>query len=178
MNRLFSQVKLRDLTQTGSANNFDLNFSKDFMWNRNFDIKYDLSRSMHFTLQTAMNANIEEPYFTPEIGKEYYEAWRDSVWSNIRKLGSPYTYQQVFSASWTLPINKIPLFDWVMANAGYNSNYNWNRSALINGATDVGNVATTMGAWSADGQLNFEALYNKSKYLKEVNRKFSMQQAK
>lgn len=177
MNRLFSQVKLRDLTQTGSANNFDLNFSKDFMWNRNFDIKYDLSRSMHFTLQTAMNANIEEPYFTPEIGKEYYEAWRDSVWSNIRKLGSPYTYQQVFSASWTLPINKIPLFDWVMANAGYNSNYNWNRSALINGATDVGNVATTMGAWSADGQLNFEALYNKSKYLKEVNRKFSMQQA-
>lgn len=177
MNRLFSQVKLRDLTQTGSANNFDLNFSKDFMWNRNFDIKYDLSRSMHFTLQTAMNANIEEPYFTPEIGKEYYEAWRDSVWSNIRKLGSPYTYQQVFSASWTLPINKIPLFDWITANAGYNSTYSWNRSALINGTTDVGNVATTMGAWSADGQLNFEALYNKSKYLKEVNRKFSMQQA-
>lgn len=181
MNRLFSQVKLRDLTQVGSTGNFDLNFSKDFMWNRNFDIKFDLTKSLRFSLQTAMNANIEESYFTPEIGKEHYEEWRDSVWSSIRKLGTPYTYQQVFSASWTLPINKIPLFDWITANASYNSTYSWNRSAKLasTSSTDglnVGNVASSMGAWSADGQLNFETLYNKSKYLKEVNRKFSAQQ--
>ena len=177
MNRRFSQVKLRELTQVDPTNGFDLNFSKDFMWNRNFDIKYDLSKAIRFSLQTAMNANIEEPYFTPEIGKQYYEQWRDSVWSKIRKLGSPYTYQQVFSASWTLPVNKIPLLDWITANASYNSTYSWNRSAKLAGSTNVGNVATTMGAWSADGQLNFESFYNKSKYLKEVNRKFSMQNA-
>jgi cell surface protein SprA len=33
-----------------------------------------------------------------------------------------------------------------------------------------------MGAWSGDGQLNFENLYNKSKYLKDVNRRYAMQQ--
>ncbi len=175
MNRLFSQVKLRDLVPEAGAGEFDLNFSKDFMWNRNFDIKYDLSKSLRFSLQTASNANIEEAYYTPEIGKEYYEAWRDTVWSSIRKLGTPYTYQQVFSASWTVPINKIPLFDWVTANATYNSTYSWNRSARIGGSTDVGNIASSMGAWSADGQFNFETLYNKSKYLKEVNRKSAMQ---
>lgn len=177
MNRMFSQVKLRDLAQVGNAGNFDLNFSKDFMWNRNFDIKFDLTKALRFSLQTAMNANIEESYRTPEIGKEYYEQWRDTVWSSIRKLGTPYTYQQVFSASWTLPINKIPILEWITANASYNSTYSWNRSAKLSGSTDVGNVATSMGAWSADGQLNFETLYNKSKYLKEVNRRFSMQQS-
>ncbi len=175
MNRQFSQVKLRDLMQVNTVNNFEMNFSKDFMWNRNFDIKYDLTKSLHFSFQTAMNANIDEPYYTPEIGKEYYAEWRDSVWSQIRKLGNPYAYQQVFSASWNLPINKIPIFDWITANAAYNSNYNWNRSAKLIGSTDVGNVATTMGTWSGDGQLNFESLYNKSKYLKEVNRKYNMQ---
>lgn len=173
MNRQFSQVKLRDLLQPNAMNNFEMNFSKDFMWNRNFDIKYDLTKSLHFSFQTAMNANIDEPYYTPEIGKEHYAEWRDSVWSQIRKLGNPYAYQQVFSASWNLPINKIPVFDWITANASYNSNYNWNRSAKLIGSIDVGNVATTMGTWSGDGQLNFESLYNKSKYLKEVNRKYN-----
>jgi len=173
MNRQFSQVKLRDLLQPNAMNNFEMNFSKDFMWNRNFDIKYDLTKSLHFSFQTAMNANIDEPYYTPEIGKEHYAEWRDSVWSQIRKLGNPYAYQQVFSASWNLPINKIPVFDWITANASYNSNYNWNRSAKLIGSVDVGNVATTMGTWSGDGQLNFESLYNKSKYLKEVNRKYN-----
>ncbi len=173
MNRQFSQVKLRDLLQPQMVNNFEMNFSKDFMWNRNFDIKYDLTKSLHFSFQTVMNANIDEPYYTPEIGKEHYAEWRDSVWSQIRKLGNPYAYQQVFSASWNLPINKIPVLDWITANTSYNSNYNWNRSAKLIGSVDVGNVATTMGTWSGDGQLNFESLYNKSKYLKEVNRKYN-----
>ncbi|HEY5593506.1 MAG TPA: cell surface protein SprA [Paludibacter sp.] len=177
MNRQYSQVKLRDLNvpSTGVGIPLDLTFSKDFMWNRQFDIKYDLTRAIKFSLQTAMNANIIEPYHTPEVNPEYYNEWRDSVWSSIRKLGTPYTYQQVFSASWSLPINKIPLFDWVTANASYNSTYNWNRMAKIKGGKEIGNIATSMGAWQADGTFNFENLYNKSKYLKEVNRRFTMQ---
>ncbi|MDD3322660.1 MAG: cell surface protein SprA [Paludibacter sp.] len=179
MNRQYSQLKLRDLNMSldepVEGETLDMSFSKDFMWNRQFDIKYDLTRAIKFSFQTAMNSNIEETYYTPEIGKEYYEAWRDTVWSSIKKLGTPYTYQQIFSASWNLPINKIPLLDWVNANASYNSTYNWNRTADVEGDSQIGNVATSMGAWQADGQLNFENLYNKSKYLKEVNRRFSTQ---
>ncbi|MDO9154133.1 MAG: cell surface protein SprA [Paludibacter sp.] len=176
LNRQFSQTKLRDFNNTVVAgNNLDLTFSKDFMWNRQFDMKFDLTKSLRFSLQTAMNANIEEPYYTPEIGKEYYEQWRDTVWSNIRKLGSPFAYQQVFSASWTIPVNKIPAFDWITATASYNSTYNWNRTATIQGASNIGNIATSMGAWQVDANLNFETFYNKSKYLKEVNRRFGTQ---
>ncbi|HLP06276.1 MAG TPA: cell surface protein SprA [Paludibacter sp.] len=176
MNRRYSQVKLRDLNAAGagsSENPVEFTFSKDFMWNRNFDIKYDLSKALRFSLQTVMNANIEESVRTPEIGQEYYEGWRDTVWSNIRKLGTPYAYQQVFNASWTLPVDKLPLLDWINANASYNSTYSWNRTAQISGGFEIGNVATSLGAWQADGQFNFETLYGKSKYLKEVNRRFS-----
>ena len=177
MNRQFSQVILRDLNSgaaTTSTSPMDLTFSKDFMWNKQFDIKYDLTKAIKFSFQTAMNSRIDEPYYSPETGRETYEMWRDSVWSNIKKLGNPYTYQQVFTASWNLPINKIPLLDWVTVNASYNSTYNWNKMAQLKSSTvDMGNVATSMGAWQADGQLNFENFYNKSKYLKEVNKRFS-----
>ena len=181
LNRQYSQVRLRDLnalTNGNSSSNLDMNSSKDFRWNRQFDIKYDLSKGIKFSLQTAMNANIAEPNLTPEIGKQYYEAWRDTVWSNIKKLGTPYTYQQVFTASWNVPINKLPFLDWVNANGTYNSTYNWNRMAAIRGmsqANQPGNRATSMGSWQADGQLNFENLYNKSKYLKAVNQRFAQQ---
>jgi cell surface protein SprA len=177
MNRQFSQVKLRDLNavSTGSVNPMDLTFSKDFMWNRQFDIKYDLTKAIKFSFQTAMNSNIDESRFTPEIGKEYYENWRDTVWSSIKKLGTPYTYQQVFTASWNLPFDKIPLLDWVTATASYNSNYKWNRTAEIQGGSDIGNIATSTGTWQADGQLNFENLYNKVKFLKDINKRTSSQ---
>jgi cell surface protein SprA len=173
MNRQYSQMKLRDLSEgtTGTNDALQLSASRDFMWNRQFDIKYDLTRAIKFSLQTAMNASIAEPYKTPEVNPDYYNSWRDSVWSNIRKLGTPYTYQQVFSASWNLPINKIPVFDWITANASYNSTYNWNRMAQIKNGPEIGNVATSMGAWQADGTFNFENLYNKSRYLKEINRR-------
>ena len=48
----------------------DVSFSKDFMWNRQFDFKWDLTKALRFSLQTATNAIIEEPYYTPEFGKD------------------------------------------------------------------------------------------------------------
>ena len=175
LNRQYSQVQLRDLDAISSgisSGGVGLTASKDFMFNRKFNIVYDLSKAIKFSLQTAMNSNIAEPYYTPEMGQQYYEHWRDSIWSNIKKLGTPYTYQQVFSASWNLPINKLPLLDWVNVTASYNSTYSWNRMAAMQGGTTPGNIASTMGAWQADGQFNFENLYNKSKYLKAVNQRF------
>lgn len=173
MYRTFSQMSLRNFNtaDTGSEP-MDLTFSKEFMWNRQFDIKYDFSRTLKFSLQTAMNSNIEEAYFTPEIGKEYYEAWRDTVMASIAKLGTPYTYQQVFTASWNVPINKIPFLDWITANGSYNATYSWNRTAQMEGGVDLGNMVSSLASWQVDGQMNFENLYNKSKYLKSINQRY------
>ncbi len=172
LNRQYSQIKLRDFGLSGGISD-NLSFSKDFMWNRDFDIKFNPTKAINLSLQTASNANIEEPYYTPEIGKEYYEQWRDTVWNNIRKLGTPYTYQQVFSASWAIPVEKLPFMEWTKLNTTYNSTYSWNRSARLKNMDDMGNIASTMNAWQVDGQLNFEGLYNSVKYLKEINQKFS-----
>ena len=172
MSRQFSQVKLRDFNATSSSNEpLDLTFSKDFMWSRRFNIGYNPTKAISLTLNTATNATIMESYYTPEIGKEHYEAWRDTVWQSIKSWGTPYTYQQNFTASWNLPINKIPIFSWITANASYNSNYSWNR---IEDA-DMGHVANSSGAWQIGGQLNFEQLYNKSKYLKDVDTRMKQQ---
>ena len=178
LNRQYSQVKLRDFNfETGASGEspLDITFSKDFMWNRQFDFKWDLTRTLKFSFQSGTNSVIEEPDYTPELNREYYDLWRDSVVRSIRKLGTPYTYQQVANATWAIPINKLPLLDWITSvNTSYNANYNWNRTARLKDATeDPGNIATSTRSVQLDGSFNLETLYNKSAYLKEINNRYS-----
>ena len=177
MNRAFSKTKLRSFDtdiKPVTPNVTDLtglSFSSDFTWNRQFDIQWNLMRELKLGLTTAMNANIEESEYTPEIGEEYYTTWRNTVWQSIKRMGTPYAYQQVFNASYEVPINKLPMLDWVTSNATYRSTYSWNRAAVLKDMPNFGNIASSLSEWSLDGTLNFETLYNKVKYLRDVNKR-------
>ena len=184
MQRSFSNMKMRDFNEGGGSelNKMDITFSKDFTWSRNFDFKYDLSRNLKFSFQTAMNSTVDEGYYTPEIIRDYgftndyYEAWRDTIRRSLAKGGTPYTYQQVFTASWNVPINKIPGLDFITANASYNGTYNWARTASASSENSLGNTITGLRSWQVDGTLNFETLYNKSKYWKSMTQRYTGRQ--
>ncbi|MBR3648459.1 MAG: cell surface protein SprA [Paludibacteraceae bacterium] len=184
MHRTFNHMKMRDFSAAGAPADMDLTFSKDFMWNRNVDFKYDLTKNIKFSFQSAMNSTIDEGYYTPEIIKDYaftndyYEAWKDTIKRSLAHWGSPYTYNQVFTANVSIPFNRFKSLDWITASGSYNGTYNWNatvtsRSNQSDQSTSMGNVISSMQSWQADGQLNFETLYNKSKYLKDINQRYA-----
>ena len=181
MHRTFSHMKLRDLAGT-SAEAMDLTYSKDFTWDRHVDIKYDLTKNMKFSFQSAMNAIIDEGLYTPEIlngryfdeqfNHDKYEAWRDTIQRSLAKFGSPYTYQQVFTASWNVPFNRIPGLDALTANGSYNANYNWTRTASTTKGINRGNTVSSLQSWQVDGSINFETWYGKSKYWKMITQRY------
>lgn len=183
MHRTFSHMQMRDLA--GSASDkMDLTYSKDFTWDRNVDIKYDLTKNMKFSFQSAMNAVIDEGKYTPEIlngryfdaefNHDHYEAWKDTIQRSLARWGSPYTYQQVFTASWNVPFNRIPYLDALNANASYNANYNWTRTASsTSNGVNRGNTVSSQQSWQVDGSINFETWYGKSKYWKQVTQIYS-----
>ena len=185
MHRTFTHLKMRDFNTADLGapvqNDMDLTFSKDFTWDRNFDFKYDLTKNMKFTFQTAMNSTVDEGYYTPEIIKDYaftndhYEAWKDTIQRSLATWGTPYTYQQLFSASWNVPFNRIPYLEALTANGSYNATYNWNRTVQSSAqeTANLGNVVSSTRAWQVDGGVNFETLYGKSKYWKQLNQRFS-----
>ena len=182
MHRTFSHMKMRDLAGA-SIDAMDLTFSKDFTWDRNVDIKYDFTKNMKFSFQSAMNAIIDEGKYTPEVlngryfdaefNHDKYEAWKDTIQRSLAKWGSPYTYQQIFTASWNVPFNRIPGLDALTANASYNATYNWNRTASTTTGVDRGNTVSSLQSWQVDGGINFETWYGKSKYWKSVTQRYS-----
>ena len=183
MHRTFSHMKMRDLAGEATAQSMDLTYSKDFTWDRNVDFKYDLTKNMKFSFQSSHNAIIDEgkytpeilknDYFDPEFNHDKYEAWRDTIQRSLARFGRPYTYQQVFTASWNVPFNRVPGLDAISANASYNANYNWNRTASTTDGKNLGNTVSSLQTWQVDGGLNFETWYGKSKYWKQMTQRYS-----
>ena len=125
--------------------------------------------------QSATHAEIEEPY-TPinkDLYADRYQAWKDSVWTSIKHFGTPLDYQQNFTLSYQLPLNLLPIFDWVNADANYTASYTWVRGTSLDNGTSLGNTITSNRALNINSSFNFERLYNHIPFLKKTNERFN-----
>ncbi|MBQ2778792.1 MAG: cell surface protein SprA [Bacteroidaceae bacterium] len=174
MSRSYQEMQARDLNSTSGGSPIPLNFSQEFYWNRSFSIKWDPTTNLRMSLNTGTNAEIEEPY-VPVNKKRYpneYAIWKDSVKMSIQSMGRPLTYQQNFTASYNLPLNKMPIFEWLTADANYSASYNWARGNRLSGVSFGNNISNKRNI-TANGSFNFEKLYNLIPYLEETNKRFA-----
>ena len=176
LNRSYSERQERDLENTVNPN-LPLEFNEQFLFNRDFQLRWDLTKNLHMNFQSATHAEIEEPY-TPinkDLYPDRYSAWKDSVWTSIKNLGRPLDFQQTFTASYQLPIDKLPVFDWVKADASYNSSYSWLRGAQLEDGSSLGNTISNNSNLNINGSINLETLYNHVPFLKKTNERFKKQ---
>ncbi|MGM9803209.1 MAG: cell surface protein SprA [Muribaculaceae bacterium] len=148
--------------------------SKNFLWDRQFSLTWNLTKSLNMSFQSNTTAHIEEPIgqVNKKLFPDEYKEWRDSVWRSIRNLGTPYSYNQTFNVSYKAPFNKISFLDFITANTSYNSHYNWERGTVLEEVSS-GNTISNQSTLTIDGRFNLETLYNKVPYLKKVNNRFS-----
>ena len=174
MTRTYYEIQTRDLNNTYNQTATPLSFSQQFYWNRHMTIKWDPTTNLRMNLTTGTNAEIEEPYLPVNKSRypDEYSIWKDSVMHSIRNLGRPLSYQQSFTASYSLPINKLPIFEWLSADANFSSSYNWARGNSSSGV-NFGNTVANKRNITLNGNFNFEKLYNLFPYLEETNKRFA-----
>ncbi len=173
MTRNYYELQERDMESTENSQ-LPLSFSEQFLWNREFSMRWDLTKNLHMNFQSATHAQIEEPY-TPinkDLYADQYHAWKDSVWTSIKHWGAPLDYNQTFTASYQLPLNLIPIFDWINADASYNSTYSWNKGTEDEDGVSYGNTINTNRSLNLNGTFNLVKLYNHVPFLKAANQKF------
>ena len=179
ISRLYHELQERDI-QDLAASQLPLVFSEQFLWNRDFSLRWDLTKNLHMNFQSATHAEIEEPY-TPvnrSLYPDQYTAWKDSVKQSLRSFGAPLDYRQSFSARYQLPFNLIPIFDWVTADASYESSYSWIRGTELEDGTSLGNTIANNRTLSLNGTFNMEKLYNHIPFLKAANDRFNKEISK
>ncbi|HKL07237.1 MAG TPA: cell surface protein SprA [Bacteroidales bacterium] len=179
MYRKYQSNKTRNIYSPGII--IEPTFDKEFVWNRNYDLQWDITRSLKLDFSATNIARIDEPY--GEVNKHHrdtYEHWRDSVWNNILNFGRNTQYHHNINATYRVPINKIPLLDWTSVNARYNATYNWDAGPMLkkNSEYDLGNNIRNSNTIQLNGQANMVNLYNKAGFLKRINQKYGRGRSK
>jgi cell surface protein SprA len=159
-------------TQFRNINNPDFTlppyYNKAFVWNRNYSIKYDLTRTLKTEFKVNNSASIDEPQGELVRSDPYYQEKKDSVWNNILNFGRPTLYHHSLNASYNVPLNKFPLTSWINLNTKYVANYDWLAAPLS--LQSLGNTIQNSNKKQINSTFNFGQLYNKVPFLKKLNR--------
>ena len=172
------ELQERDM-ESLTKSQLPITFSDQFLWNREFALRWDLTRNLHMNFQSATHAQVDVPYpdVSTDLYADQYHAWKDSVYrsavlNSVRTWGTPLDYSQSFTASYKVPLNLLPVFDWVNTDASYSSNYSWERGMEDENGNSYGNTINTHRELTLNGSFNLVKLYNHVPFLKKVNEKF------
>ena len=174
LNRNYYELQERDMESDGHER-LPLTFNSQFLWNRDFSIRWDLTRNLHANFQSATHAEVEQPY-TPvnkDLYAERYQAWKDSVWNSIRSMGTPLDYSQQFTLSYQPPINLLPIFNWVNTDLTYNSTYRWVRGTQLEDGSSLGNTIANNRDLNINANFDLVRFYNNIPFLKRANERFN-----
>ena len=160
--RGYNTIKTRDITEGEML--VIPTFNKRFTMNRNYDLKYDITKGLKLDFVATNEARILEPYGALDTKEK-----KDTVLNNFLDLGKTTQYNHQVNVNYAIPINKLPLMDFTTASVRYTGTYNWVRAPF--NADSLGNTIQNSRAIQWTGQLNMVTLYNKVPYLKKINQK-------
>ena len=151
--------------ETGISVDIPVSVSKNFLWDRQFALSWNFTKSFEVRFNSNTTAHIEEPIgqVNRKLHPDWYRDWRDEVMNSIRDLGTPWGYNQTFTATYKAPFSQIPILSWITANLSYNSVYKWDRGTMI-GTVSSGNIIANQTTRSIDGRFNLEQFYGKIPY--------------
>lgn len=150
-------------------------FSDQILWNRDLSVKWDIFKALKMSWTSSTHAEIEEPntIVNKHLYPDEYAVWKDSVKRSLASFGRPLTYRSTFTGSYQVPLNKIPILDWMTADGTYNANYNWTRGTELEDGTSLGNTISSQRTININGRLNFDTLYKKWKFLSDAETRLS-----
>lgn len=177
MNRQYGETQLRNIYNPEIP--LPISVNKDFTWVRQFDFRYNITKALKLEFSSTNNARIDEPEGRMDKNDPSYKEMRDSIWKNVLSFGRNIQYHHQWDVSYTLPINKIPIFNWITANARYAGTYDWVTGPKMHDTVNIklGNTLQNSNNMAFNTQFNLQTLYNKVKYFDQINRKYRGRQS-
>lgn len=166
-----------------------------YRWDRNYTLDWDFTKGLRFNFKANVTSVIDEyrqvgiaddpadrpwvdEFNNPVQGDVTEQRVSDYKNENFRKLGRSKNYNHNVGLNYKIPINLLPMMDWITASADYKSSYTWTAGALIkidevvqpDGSVGhfLGNVIQNTQNRSVNATFAFDKLYQKWGYLKKI----------
>ncbi len=150
LSTIISSVPLPELTQ------------RRFMFDWDYNIAYNLTKSLQFTFRAA-NSYIYDEFEDPK---------NTTLFTDFFRIGRPNQYHQTLDATYKVPINKIPWFDFANATYSYTADYDW-QAASRSFVDDIGNTIQNANTHTLSADLDMTKLYKKTGILNLAKKKRS-----
>lgn len=161
LNRSFRKDVYRN-----SQSDSDPNYQKYFLFNRDYNVKWNLTGSLSLEYASFARASIDEPEGEGEEVKK-------ELWENLKEFGRMKAFNQTVTANYIVPLDKFPLTDWMGLEYRYQANYNWIAGSLYDPqdslSLDFKNMIQNSRDQTITGRLDMVKLYNKLIFLKDIN---------
>ncbi len=153
------------------------NIQKYFLFNRYYSARWSLSKSLTLDYNAKVNAIIDEPDvdpnggYSPILKRNITSAeYQDSVINNLKRGGRMKNFEQTITTNYTVPLDKIPVTNWLGAEYRYNVGYFWRAGPVERvDSLKLGNTIQNTQDQGLNGRMDLVKLYNKIGYLKDIN---------
>ncbi|MFM7194907.1 MAG: cell surface protein SprA, partial [Bacteroidota bacterium] len=163
LDRAFNKIIYRNASADAASSL--PNFQKYFVFNRNYAVKWNLTKALGVDYNARVTAIIDEP-----DGDINTDSLKQVIKNNLKKLGRAKNFEQNITANYVVPFDKVPAMNWMGADYRYNVGYSWRAGPLEKAdSLQLGNIIQNTSDMALTGKLDLLKLYNKSKYLKGVN---------
>lgn len=162
--RNYSELLNRDITSfyTNDANKTLTLYNKQFLVMRSYDFRWDITRSLKFDMTANNDGRIMEPYGA--IDSTYK---RDIIKKNLLGFGENTNYRHQMNINFNVPINKIPILDFITLTYRYGATYTWTRRPFA--VDSLINTIQNTNTHNYTANFNMISLYNKIPYFRKIN---------
>ncbi|SFC87856.1 cell surface protein SprA [Algibacter pectinivorans] len=146
INRQFNRQKFREIDLTADSGNIGIEelFRRNYTFDFQYAINYNLTKSLQFNF-TAANNNIVRNYFKDNdliAGEQDDEL---DVWDGLMDIGDPNRQTQNLGVTYQLPLNKLPMFSFLDATYQYTGSFQWQKGSDLFGSLEVDGVTYDLG---------------------------------
>jgi cell surface protein SprA len=164
-NRQFNRQKFREVDLTGSNIGIEELFRRNYTFDFQYGINYNLTKSLQFNF-TAANNNIVRNYYKDNDLIAGEQDDQLDVWDGLFDVGDPNRQSQNLGVTYKLPINKIPTFSFIDATYQYTGSFLWQKGSdlfgdlELDGQTyDLGNTIQNSNVHNINASLDMNRFY-------------------
>ncbi|MEM9990696.1 MAG: cell surface protein SprA, partial [Bacteroidota bacterium] len=160
------------------AERYQTYLNKQFTWNRQYGLTWDFSKALKINFDANYYGIIDE---FDEMSDTFFEeselsqgqledARREAILKGLESGGRAQNYDHNLGINFTVPTKLFPFLDWTSIRAQYQGDYAWTAARKEEDLENLGNIIQNGQKRQLTADFNFDKLYNKSNYLKQINR--------
>jgi cell surface protein SprA len=131
-----------------------------FMFDWDYNLAYNLTKSLQFTFRAANNY----------IYDEFEDPQNTTLFTNFFRIGRPNQYHQTLDATYKIPLNKIPWFDFISTTYSYTADFDW-QAASTSFVDQIGNTIQNANTHTLSANIDMNKLYKKTGILNLAKKK-------